>query len=248
MRSHRFFLFGAVCEIITVVLAFAPNANAMAAAVQPQPNAAVASVQTARAATIRTGRAAAGETASAAAGKTETVEIGGTSTVAAKGEVVKTALVEAASGSVSLQLGLGVGEQYLRVAANYEMPSLWTAQLGFLGRVDLSLEAGLAFWGNTRGSVHDDELYQLTLLPLLRWWVCESFFIEGGVGPSVFNRHHFAGKNISTDFQFADHIGGGVRLADSLRLSVRYAHFSNGGIRRPNPGLNVIMVSLAYEF
>lgn len=155
---------------------------------------------------------------------------------------------EQMADAVSLQFGVGIGEQYQRTALNYETQSLWGADLGVFGRVDLSLEMGVAYWSNTDSAVGNGSLFQGTVLPLVRWWLFESVFIEGGVGPSILSDSHFVGKDLSTHFQFADHIGGGVRVSDSIRLSVRYAHFSNGGIRTPNPGLNVLLLSLAYDF
>lgn len=170
-------------------------------------------------------------------------------TASASAETVESVAARAgAANAVSLQFGMGLGEPYQRTALNYETQTLWGEDLGCLGRVDLSLEIGVAYWSNTGSPEGNGSLFQGTVLPLVRWWLFDSVFIEGGVGPSILSDNHFMEKNLSTLFQFADHIGGGVCLSDSVWLSVRYAHFSNGGIRTPNPGLNVLLLSLAYRF
>ncbi|HEX6267869.1 MAG TPA: acyloxyacyl hydrolase [Burkholderiales bacterium] len=51
-------------------------------------------------------------------------------------------------------------------------------------------------------------------------------------------------------FQFGDHLGAGWRFGGLGRydLSVRLQHLSNGGFKKPNPGIDFAIVRFAYHF
>lgn len=171
----------------------------------------------------------------------------------ASNEPLPVAAAEAGSGfglggALSLNFGWGIGGDYMRVAINYESPVLWSLDMDWLGKLDLTAEVGVSYWRAADTQWTHDSLVQFEALPLLRWWVLDPFYIEGGVGVALFNSTYFMQKQISTAFQFADQVGIGVRLTDSLRISARYVHFSNGSIKRPNPGLNVCFIAFAYDF
>jgi len=95
---------------------------------------------------------------------------------------------------------------------------------------------------------------QMGVLPMLRYRAeagRSPWFIEFGVGLSVTDRiFRTNGKQFSTRFNFADGIGGGRSFGAGGRqeLSLRFTHFSNGGIRRPNPGENVVRLRYAVMF
>ncbi len=83
---------------------------------------------------------------------------------------------------------------------------------------------------------------------MLRYWVSERWYLEAGIGPSVFSSVKFAGKRMGTAFQFADQVGVGVRITDNQRLSLRYSHYSNASIKKPNPGLDLLQLSYTFNF
>ncbi|ANN66206.1 acyloxyacyl hydrolase [Bordetella bronchialis] len=150
------------------------------------------------------------------------------------------------NGGVSVQMG--VGEKYNRTTLNYETAPLWNYDFGGgWGRLDLTGELGVAYWWAHQGA-HPSSAWQLNAIPMFRWWLTDRFFVEGGVGPTVFNKTRFADKTISTAFQFGDHIGLGFQLTESSRISLRYSHFSNASIKTPNPGLDVTQLTYTYLF
>ena len=53
----------------------------------------------------------------------------------------------------------------------------------------------------------------------------------------------------STKFQFGDHIGVGARFGAANRhdLGLRLQHVSNGGIKNPNPGINLLLLRYQYS-
>ncbi len=76
----------------------------------------------------------------------------------------------------------------------------------------------------------------------------ERFYIEAGIGATVLNHASFADKDLGSAFQFGDHIGLGFLVTPQSRLGLRYSHFSNAGIKTPNPGLDVTQVTYTYQF
>jgi len=70
-------------------------------------------------------------------------------------------------------------------------------------------------------------------------------YIEGGIGIALFSATRVEGQRLGTAFQFEDRLGAGVRFAGQ-ELGVRLWHYSNGGLKSPNDGINAY--SLHYRF
>ncbi|WP_280151352.1 acyloxyacyl hydrolase [Piscinibacter sp. XHJ-5] len=51
-------------------------------------------------------------------------------------------------------------------------------------------------------------------------------------------------RRLSTVFNFGDHVALGHRFGEQQRheLAFRIQHFSNAGLRKPNPGENFVQV------
>jgi lipid A 3-O-deacylase len=164
------------------------------------------------------------------------------------GAPVALAQQTAAGADGGIGLNVGMGEKYNRVNLNYETAPFYSLQFGGKwGRLDITGELGVAYWWAHQGADRAN-VWQLIATPMLRWWITDRFYIEGGVGPSVFNHTQFADKTISTAFQFADQVGLGYQLTKNGRLGLRYSHFSNASIKTPNPGLDVTQVTYTYQF
>lgn len=143
-------------------------------------------------------------------------------------------------------LHLASGPYCHRLTANRESRVLWTRRLGSSrARVELSMELGVSAWMPHRDR-EPGGMWQLSAVPVWRFWPSDEspHFLELGVGPSLLSRKRFAGRQLSTHFQFADHIGLGRRVGDQNRLGLRISHFSNASIKRPNPGLDVLQLLL----
>ncbi|GAA4328747.1 acyloxyacyl hydrolase [Pigmentiphaga soli] len=146
-------------------------------------------------------------------------------------------------------LHLGTGEASQRITVNRETAPLW--QHRFSGsRIELVGELGLSYWWTTQDvqAGYSSHNWQLSAIPLFRWWPGDRFYIEGGVGATAFSERRFHDKNISTTFQFGDHIGAGYQLDRTTRVGLRISHFSNAGIKHPNPGMNVVQLTLGKAF
>jgi lipid A 3-O-deacylase len=146
-----------------------------------------------------------------------------------------------------ISMHYGKGKTYQRLTAGYELSPVWTRSLNGKGRLDLVPEVGVSYWFAS-GEHRPKQAWQANAIPMFRWWMSPHFYVEGGIGPTVFSRTRFADKTISTAFQFGDHVGLGVLVKPQQRIGMRYSHFSNASIKRPNPGLDIVQFTYTYEF
>lgn len=89
----------------------------------------------------------------------------------------------------------------------------------------------------------DDRVTQVGLAPVLRWQTgaAGGLFVEAGVGVNLISPlYQRQGKRFSTRFNFGDHLAIGLRFGPggAHELALRIEHFSNAGLRLPNPGEN----------
>ena len=63
-------------------------------------------------------------------------------------------------------------------------------------------------------------------------------YLEGGIGVAYLDDYFINGRNLSSNLQFEDRIGGGLRF-DNFDLSFRYMHYSNASLKGPNDGINI---------
>lgn len=77
------------------------------------------------------------------------------------------------------------------------------------------------------------------------------WFAELGFGASLMDRvYHTPQRQFSTTFQFTEVIGAGVSLGDhgQHEVALRLQHFSNAGIKEPNPGETFVRARYTYRF
>jgi lipid A 3-O-deacylase len=97
-------------------------------------------------------------------------------------------------------------------------------------------------------------LGQLGVVPTFRYMPLfgrSDWFAEIGVGAAATTRLYQTNqKRFSTRFNFADHIAVGLRFgaAREHELALRLRHFSNAGIKQPNPGENFVEVRYVHRF
>ena len=90
---------------------------------------------------------------------------------------------------------------------------------------------------------------QLGYTPVLRWWSSGQpggFFLEGGIGVNVISpRFRTVEKTVGSNFTFGDHLGAGWRSGGGMEVSLRFQHFSNGGLADPNPAVDFVQLRLS---
>lgn len=101
----------------------------------------------------------------------------------------------------------------------------------FLG-LQVHNELSLSHWSG------DGNSWQASYVPLLRYG--RRAYIEGGIGVTYFDRRY---GGMSSRWMFADHLGVGYGP-----LGLRLSHFSNAGIKKPNPGLNMLSITFTSRF
>ena len=75
-----------------------------------------------------------------------------------------------------------------------------------------------------------------------------SSYFEIGIGASWLSDTTISGRQLSTHFQFEDKLGLGLRFGEQQQydIGLRATHYSNGSIKRPNNGVNMVLLSVGY--
>lgn len=142
--------------------------------------------------------------------------------------------------SVSVEAGHGSRKVDLwRIGAQWNQNPAWLAGT----RWTMTWDAALGAWHSDTGTVYD-----AGLTPVLRYArAAQGPYADGGIGFHLLSSTHISSAlDFSTRFQFGDHIGVGYRF-DRYDLALRLQHLSNAGLRNPNPGINFLLLRLAYE-
>lgn len=147
----------------------------------------------------------------------------------------------------------GAGEDTVReVAAGAVWPWAWRREMGG-GRLEGITEAYVARWRTKEGGVRNGFTH-FGAVPLLRYRFDRGrspWFVEGGIGLTYMERRYrSADKQFSTHLNFADVLGAGRNFGDrgQHEVSLRATHFSNGGLKHPNPGMNVLRLRYGLMF
>ncbi|GEA11792.1 acyloxyacyl hydrolase [Alteromonas sp. KUL49] len=128
------------------------------------------------------------------------------------------------------------------------------SNIPYFDTLDVYWEMSINFW--EYGSQNNHEVnYAIALSPVfsktfhyvkgiypLKW--------EFGIGVSLLEDTRFAGKDVGSHYQFEDRIGVTMSFGKNQEQSVslRYMHYSNGGLNSKNPGLDFLNFAYAYSF
>ena len=147
----------------------------------------------------------------------------------------------AAHGLDGVALELGYGEDSTRML-RVSIQDRWRRELrqGDDWRLAGYWDFALGVWDNP-----DDSTADIGVTPVFRF-ERERMYVEAAIGAHLVQRRISAQRVFSSSFQFGDHIGLG-RRGRQYDLGVAFQHLSNGGIRRPNPGINFILLRLQYH-
>ncbi len=154
--------------------------------------------------------------------------------------------------SASVEVGAGAKTQLLRVALQSNWQAKWfdsngSALSGYWDTDIASLRGNQ--YRNVKGA--HQSVTDVGFTPVFRWQQNskQGFYAEGGIGV------HFLsglwdndGNQLSTHFQFGDHVGVGYVFANKLDLGLKLQHFSNGGYKKPNTGINYVVVKAGMAF
>ncbi len=96
----------------------------------------------------------------------------------------------------------------------------------------------------------DESNFGVALSPVFAYYLNFGDFkpyLEAGIGVSFWQKTHIKRRNMSTHFHFEDRVGVGARYKN-FDFSFRYMHYSNAGIKNPNPGIDIFIGSISYKF
>jgi lipid A 3-O-deacylase len=147
----------------------------------------------------------------------------------------------------------GEGEHAVHAATiGLTWPWSWQRAMGS-GQWTGYTEAYLSRW-SARDTTGRRDFDQVGIVPLFRYRGARGnspWFFEGGIGLSYMDRLFVTpDKQFSTRVNFADVLGIGRSFGEQRQHEVtfRLSHFSNGGVKHPNPGQNLVRLKYAYLF
>ena len=152
---------------------------------------------------------------------------------------------------VAIEAGSSDGTDMARVALQWDWDKRWFqgAEWHLGGYWDL----GLGYWRYRHPQpAQNDEIAEIGLTPVLRFQRngLAGPYVEAGIGFHLLSRTQIGARHLSTQFQFGDHLGLGYRFGakSAWDLSYRFQHLSNGGIKKPNDGINFHQLRVQYRF
>ena len=154
--------------------------------------------------------------------------------------------------SASVEVGTGTKTQMLRVALQSNWQAKWFDSNGsaLSGYWDANIST---LRGNQYRNVKGahQNVADVGFTPVFRWQQNTKlgFYVEGGIGvhflSGLWNND---GNQLSTHFQFGDHVGVGYVFANKFDLGIKLQHFSNGGYKKPNTGINYVVAKAGFAF
>ncbi|MBS3797889.1 acyloxyacyl hydrolase [Pseudoalteromonas sp. BDTF-M6] len=116
--------------------------------------------------------------------------------------------------------------------------------------VEMFFESSVNFWRYGDNNDYDHN-FVVALTPVFQYPITQyrghPLLFEFGIGFSLLDDTQFAGKDVSTHYQFEDRIGVVYKLGNA-EFGLRYLHYSNAGFESPNPGLDFISLSYSRSF
>jgi hypothetical protein len=148
----------------------------------------------------------------------------------------------------------GAGEHGLgAVSAGVGWPWDWRGNaLG--GELTVRTELFTSFWRARDNGGGRQGFVQLGLVPMLRFGFDQGrspWFIEAGIGLALTDKRYVTPeRSLSTRLNFSDNLALGRSFGDRGRheVSLRWQHTSNAGLKKPNPGLDLVLLRYATAF
>jgi lipid A 3-O-deacylase len=126
--------------------------------------------------------------------------------------------------------------------AGIDLPWQWNASFGLALKPRVEMSGGCLNYEDENGFVG-------TLGPVIELGYRKfPVTLEGGISPTFLSKYNFALRDLGGRFQFTDHIGLDWHITKNFTVGWRFQHMSNAGIYHHNPGLNLQMLSIGYNF
>lgn len=157
-----------------------------------------------------------------------------------------------AGNSVSFEAAAADNTAMARIGTQWKWEQQWWQSNGthIGGYWDLTL----AYWRGRRFqnlSGNMQRIADIGITPVFRLQrdSLTGPYAEVGVGAHYLSDlYNNNGRHLSTHLEFGDHIGVGYVFNNFVDIGLKIQHFSNGGIKEPNDGVNFAVVRLAIDF
>jgi hypothetical protein len=157
--------------------------------------------------------------------------------------------------SADLVLIGGEGDQVEVVAAALRTREwkTWTSSERWI--FSLAPEWQIGFWNAKKSGIGERQIVDSNATGVLTIRPRESgylpYYVDIGFGVHLLSHSRISDeRNFGSSFQFGEFLGVGADFGERRRYAVaaRIQHVSNGGIRRPNPGVTFVQISMMYRF
>jgi lipid A 3-O-deacylase len=154
--------------------------------------------------------------------------------------------------SASFEYGAGSKVNMVRAGVQSDWDVRWLASNG--RHLSGYWDATVSYW---RGDEHRgipgqrQHIGSIGFTPVFRYQRDDKlgWYAEAGIGLNLlsqtYNNHD---DRLSTAFQFGDHVGLGYVMRNKWELGLKYQHFSNGSIKKPNTGVDFLILKASYRF
>jgi lipid A 3-O-deacylase len=152
----------------------------------------------------------------------------------------------------SLEVGDGVDVSMVRVGIQSNWEKRWFESNGT--HVSGYWDATLARWrGNAYRGVAGwhQNITVIGITPMFRLQANDrkGWYLDGGIGFHLLSELYDNDyRQLSTRFEFGDQIGVGYVFNNGWEGSLSVSHFSNGGIKKPNAGINFLLLRAKKSF
>lgn len=157
-----------------------------------------------------------------------------------------------AFGSASIDYGSGNKTRMVRLGTQWTWEKRWFQSNG--NHIGGYWDFAVAQWRERRFQDVQGNVKHLTsigITPVFRLQRDTSAGPYGEVGIGI---HYLSdlydnnGRQLSTRFQFGDRIGAGYVFRNQLDVGLLFEHYSNGGIKEPNAGVNFAVIRVRHQF
>jgi lipid A 3-O-deacylase len=154
--------------------------------------------------------------------------------------------------SAAVEAGGGEHLQVLRLSAQSNWNKNWFPMNGY--HLSGYWDVNAAWWRANRWRDVPERRHNLAVVGITPVFRVEAddrlgLYGEAAIGVALFSDvYQNTHRTLSTAFEFADHVGVGYVFANKWDLGARIQHYSNGGIKHPNGGVNLFTVRLARPF
>jgi lipid A 3-O-deacylase len=149
----------------------------------------------------------------------------------------------------------GQGDEVGVTAAALRMPEWKAWSSGDRWRYALAPEWQVGFWHPLQSGINETSVVDGSVTGVLtirsRSTGMSPYYMDVGFGLHMLSHSRISDeRNFGSSFQFGEFRGWGADFGErrAYSLAARVQHVSNGGIKKPNPGVTFMQFALMYRF